>query len=128
MTSRFTSIVIDANDVEKIAAFWAAVLGREVEIDGDGDVVLAAPDDESVDVLVLAAPQAKGAKNRLHIDLNPVGTDQSAELGRILDLGAVEVDIGQGEPSWVVLADPEGNEFCLLSRRFDETGAGSSGS
>ncbi len=122
MASRFTAVVIDANDVGRIGEFWGAVLGRECEIDDEGDMVLRAPDARSVDVLVLGVPDAKRVKNRLHIDLNPTGTDQAEELERVLALGARRVDIGQGEPSWVVLADPEGNEFCLLSRRLDGAG------
>jgi len=57
--------------------------------------------------------------NRVHIDVNPHGCDQAEELERLLSIGAVRVDIGQGETPWVVLADPEGNEFCLLGRRTD---------
>jgi Glyoxalase-like domain len=53
--------------------------------------------------------------------VGPVGVDQDEELERLLDLGAVKVDIGQGEQSWIVLADPEGNEFCLLAGRVDAT-------
>jgi len=60
---------------------------------------------------------AKAGKNRLHLDVNPAGCDQDAELERLRGLGAVEVDVGQGERTWFVLADPEGNEFCLLWRR-----------
>ena len=60
-------------------------------------------------------PEGKTVKNRLHIDVNPVGCDQDEELERLLDLGATHTDIGQGEQSWVVLADPEGNEFCILA-------------
>jgi hypothetical protein len=65
--------------------------------------------------------EGKHGKNRLHLDLNPSGADQAIELGRLLALGARHVDIGQsGDESWVVLADPEGNEFCLLRRRVDD--------
>jgi hypothetical protein len=63
---------------------------------------------------VIRTPDAKVSKNRLHIDLNATDRDQDAEVQRILALGATRVDIGQGEQSWVVLADPEGNEFCVL--------------
>jgi hypothetical protein len=65
-------------------------------------------------------PEPKTIKNRVHIDVNPVGGDQAQELQRLLGLGARQVDVGQGEDkTWVVLADPEGNEFCLLRRRVD---------
>ena len=67
----------------------------------------------------MGVPEPKAVKNRLHIDLNPSGCDQAAELERLLALGARPTDVGQGDESWVVLADPEGNEFCLLARRID---------
>jgi len=69
-------------------------------------------DGVSPDLLFVKVPDAKDSKNRLHLDLRP--TDQAAEVSRLEGLGARQVDIGQGEPSWVVLADPEGNEFCVL--------------
>jgi hypothetical protein len=59
-------------------------------------------------------------KNRIHLDVTPAGADQAEELERLLALGARRVDIGQGETPWVILADPEGNEFCLLSPHVDE--------
>jgi hypothetical protein len=65
-------------------------------------------------------PEKKTVKNRLHIDVNPSGCEQAQELRRLLDLGAREIDVGQTDVPWVVLADPEGNEFCLLARRVDE--------
>lgn len=63
--------------------------------------------------------EAKPAKNRLHVDVSPTGVDAETELERLLALGAVEVDVGQGHVPRIVLADPEGNEFCPLSRRID---------
>ena len=120
MGSKIGTIVIDASDVEGLGAFWASVLGWEAHRDSDGDLVLADPDHQSsFVVLVIHVPEAKAVKNRLHIDLNPTGADQANELERLLGLGAVKVDIGQGDTRWVVLADPEGNEFCLLDRRVD---------
>ena len=62
-------------------------------------------------------PEAKTVKNRLHLDLNPTDTEQDQEVRRLLDLGARHADVGQGDASWVVLADPEGNEFCVLADR-----------
>jgi hypothetical protein len=60
-------------------------------------------------------PEEKTVKNRLHIDVSPSGSDQNAEVERVLALGATRADVGQGrDVSWVVLADPEGNEFCIL--------------
>ena len=66
-------------------------------------------------ILFLAAAETKQWQNRLHIDLRP--DDQSAEVERLIGLGASRVDVGQGEVPWVVLADPEGNEFCVLAAR-----------
>jgi predicted enzyme related to lactoylglutathione lyase len=124
MGSTISAIVIDAVDVDRVAAFWAAVLGWEHGRDADGDASVWDPGNEdAVDLVVLAVPETKRLKNRLHIDLCPTGVDQAEELERLLGLGAVEVDIGQGEQTWVVLADPEGNEFCLLRRRSDVAGA-----
>ena len=67
----------------------------------------------------VAVPDAKTSKNRRHIDLNPSGCDQAEELRRLETLGARRVDVGQREVPWVALADPEGNEFCLLSPTVD---------
>ena len=68
-------------------------------------------------LVFIRVPEGKTAKNRLHIDVNATDRDQDAELERLLGLGARHADVGQGEQSWVVLADPEGNEFCVLSAR-----------
>lgn len=124
MAAKLTALCIDARDVEKVAAFWSAVLGWEHFVDDDGDMVVADKSGHSpFALLVLGVPEKKTVKNRLHIDLTPVGADQDAELERLVSLGARPVDIGQGDPTWVVLADPEGNEFCLLRRRLDTEGA-----
>jgi hypothetical protein len=71
-------------------------------------------------IVFVPVPEAKTVKNRVHLDVNPSGNEQAAELERLLALGATRVDVGQSdEVPWVVLADPEGNEFCLLARRTD---------
>jgi predicted enzyme related to lactoylglutathione lyase len=120
MAATIGSIAIDAIDVDRVAAFWASALGWECGKDGDGDVVVADPARRAdFTLLVLAVPEKKTRKNRVHIDLNPTGADQAVELDRLLGLGAVKVDIGQRDRSWIVLADPEGNEFCLLAGRGD---------
>lgn len=79
----------------------------------------AAPgDDKGIQIDFLIVPDGpQTSKNRLHLDVNPTDRDQYAELERLLQLGAVPVDVGQGDVSWHVLADPEGNEFCLLRGR-----------
>jgi hypothetical protein len=65
-------------------------------------------------LVFVAVPEAKTVKNRLHLDLRPVGGSHQGEVERLIGLGARPADIGQGEVPWVVLADPEGNEFCVL--------------
>jgi hypothetical protein len=62
-------------------------------------------------------PEGKTVKNRLHLDLNPTDREQDEEVRRLIDLGARHADVGQGDASWVVLVDPEGNEFCVLADR-----------
>src|SRR5690349_4384940 len=115
MTLRFAEICIDARDPQAQAAWWSQVLGWEQHVDKDGDVVLSAPPGAGPDWLFLQVPEGKTVKNRLHLDFTP--DDQDAEVQRVIGLGAQHVDIGQGEQSWVVLADPEGNEFCILSAK-----------
>ena len=80
---------------------------------------LAAPDGSKPTLVFVPVDDAKTQKNRVHLDVNPSGCDQPEELARLLSLGAVEVDVGQGDQTWHVLADPEGNEFCLLRSRVD---------
>lgn len=108
-------IDFDCSDPALVGAFWAAALGRELKTDAEGDAYLEAHGGEP-EILFLAVPEGKTVKNRLHFDLRP--DDQDAEVERLLGLGATHADIGQtGEESWVVLADPEGNEFCVLRSR-----------
>jgi hypothetical protein len=113
MGMRFTEICIDARDIHALSSWWSTVLGWPAEPTDDGDVALRAPAGAGPDLLFLAVPDDKVVKNRIHFDFTP--DDQQAEVDRVLDLGARRVDIGQGEQSWVVLADPEGNEFCILA-------------
>jgi hypothetical protein len=126
MTSKFTELAIDCADPSGLARFWCSVLGYEVQEEEDGYVAIGSPlVPEGRDrpgpvppTLAFArVPEGKTIKNRLHIDVNPTDRDQDEEVRRLLDLGARRVDLGQGEVSWVVLADPEGNEFCVLASR-----------
>jgi len=110
---RFSEICVDGHDIEALAAWWSRVLGWPAEPTDDSDVVLRAPAGAGPDWLFLGVPDDKVVKNRIHFDFTP--DDQQAEVQRLLALGARHVDIGQGEQSWVVLADPEGNEFCILA-------------
>ena len=115
MTLRLTEICVDAHDMEALSAWWSTVLGWPAEPTEDGDIALRAPGGAGPDWLFLTVPDDKTVKNRIHFDFTP--DDQQAEVDRVLGLGARHVDIGQGEQSWVVLADPEGNEFCILSAK-----------
>lgn len=108
------TVTVDADDPAAIAGFWAALLGGETEVDDDDDVVVRAPG--SAELLFQKVPEGKRVKNRIHLDLRP--DDQDAEVARAEALGASRVDIGQSaSDTWVVLADPEGNEFCILRSR-----------
>ena len=111
------AIDIDCHDPAAVATFWEQALGWRVTYESDDEWVLEPPagtaqDGVSPDLLFLRVPDEKVVKNRLHLDLRP--DDQGAEVDRLVSLGARHADIGQGEHSWVVLADPEGNEFCVL--------------
>ena len=121
MASRFTELVVDASDPKALAEFWCQVPGWKI-VDADdsarvyeiADVAGAKPC-----IVFVPVPEPKTVKNRVHIDVNPVGCEQAEEVERVLALGARRVDVGQGEQPWVVLADLEGNEFCILRKRVD---------
>ncbi len=121
MVSGIAQIAIGAADPAAVARFWCQVLGWVV-IEQDEDIVCIGPEDGSrPGIDVLAVPEPKTVQNRLHLDLRADGLSTEAELERLLALGARRVDVGQpDDASWVVLADPEGNEFCLLSRTMQE--------
>jgi hypothetical protein len=118
MANRITAIAIDCADPELLASFWTAVLRWQVT-DRDDDIVSIGVPAAPFGIDFVKVPEPKRSKNRLHLDLNATDRNQDDELRRLLDLGARPADIGQGEVSWYVLADPEGNEFCLLRRRVD---------
>ena len=124
MSSRIAALAVDALEPRLVADFWRAALGwREVSDDAEG-ITIAPPDGEWPTIDVFAVPERKSVKNRLHLDLRADGCSTAEELQRLLDLGARRVDVGQGdEVSWLVLADPEGNEFCLLARTVQEAPA-----
>ena len=119
-------VAVDAHDPERLARFWADVLDYKIEYDsaqdpeGDGDdreVAIAPQAGHGPRFLFLEVHDEKVVKNRLHLDLRP--GDQNAEVDRVEQLGARRIDIGQGDVTWVVLADPEGNEFCILRSKGD---------
>ena len=128
MTSKLTELAIDCADPGGQARFWCAVLGYEVQDEEDGLVTIgspAVPDGKRrrgpvPPTLTFAlVPEGKVVKNRVHLDINPTDREQDEEVRRLLDLGARPADVGQaGDESWVTLADPEGNEFCVLAGRF----------
>ena len=127
MASRFTELVVDSHDPRAQARFWCEVLGyRIVDEDADAQVIEIGTEQLRADdvvrspvpptIVFLPVPEGKAVKNRLHIDLSPIDRDPPEEVERLLALGATRADIGQGEVAWTVLADPEGNEFCVLRR------------
>jgi catechol-2,3-dioxygenase len=117
MTSRLTNIAFDAVDPPVVADFWCSILGWQIVEQSDEGVSIGAPDGSWPVIDFLPVPEIKSVKNRLHFDLRADGVTTPEELQRLLELGATPVDVGQGpEVTWVVLADPEGNEFCLLLR------------
>jgi predicted enzyme related to lactoylglutathione lyase len=109
------SLTVDARDPRALARFWATALAWPVVFESD-DEVLIAPYEERREghypVLFNRNADSKSVKNRWHFDLAP--TDQEAEVARLESLGARRADIGQGDVEWIVMADPEGNEFCVL--------------
>jgi hypothetical protein len=127
VTSRFTELAIDCADPGGLARFWCSVLDYEVQAEDDGIVTIGwpgGPDGKNrpgpvPPTLTFAhVPEGKTVKNRLHLDVSPADKGQDEEVRRLLGLGARHADVGQtGDESWVVLADPEGNEFCVLAGR-----------
>jgi predicted enzyme related to lactoylglutathione lyase len=123
MPTRLVHLVIDAADPGRLARFWAAALGWEVAADEDGVANVwprgfRYPDAAALPLVFLTVPEAKTGKNRIHLDLATESAEhQAAEVDRLLGLGAVPADVGQGDVPWEVMADPEGNEFCVLDPR-----------
>ena len=115
MPLRWEQVVVNAADPVALGRWWAEALGWTV--------VNAEPDEFEIQpapgvtpgLIFVPVPEARAGRNRLHLDFRP--EDQEAEVARLLAAGATSADVGQGEVSWVVLADPEGNEFCVLSGR-----------
>jgi len=134
MSLRWYSVVIDCHDVGAQARWWAGVLDWRIIFEADDEVAIAPKHvtEESVraapweqvgpGLVFVPVPEGKTVKNRLHIDLAPhLDDDQATMVESLIAMGATRVDVGQdeGEATWVVLADPEGNEFCVLSSRAD---------
>ena len=121
MSLRVGCLTVDAHDCRRLGAFWAAALDWTVVSDTDDGTYLVPKDVVGKDsivpgLLLFPSSDSKPAKNRVHLDLRP--DDQEAEIARLEALGASRADIGQtGTEPWVVMADPEGNEFCVLAQR-----------
>jgi catechol 2,3-dioxygenase-like lactoylglutathione lyase family enzyme len=122
MSCRISELVLNCADPEVLARFWCDVLGY-VELDREGGAIEIGPAAGfgGLQPTIILSPSSdpRAGKLPLHIDVNPVDRDQDAELERLLALGARRADVGQtGDEQWHVLADPEGNEFCLLRKRL----------
>jgi predicted enzyme related to lactoylglutathione lyase len=115
MACRFTELIVDANDPPTLAKFWSEVLGYRISDTSDEWVQIDGPQPPTI--LFAKVPEPKTVKNRLHIDVNATDRSQQEEVDRIIGLGATHADVGQKDVSWVVLADPEGNEFCVLKEK-----------
>jgi hypothetical protein len=124
MTSRFTELSFDCHDPERLAAFWCEVFGYTV-LDREEDSIEIGSWEPNVEdhrarqmpvtLVFVKVPEGKTVKNRLHLDVSPIDTNTKDEVDRLIALGARKVDVGQGpDRTWEVLADPEGNEFCVL--------------
>jgi predicted enzyme related to lactoylglutathione lyase len=119
MANTWENLVVDAGDPARLARWWAAALGYVVVAEAPDEVEIRRSPDRVPGLVFVPVPDEKAGKNRLHIDLRP--DDQEAEVERLVDMGARYVDVGQQDVPWVVLADPEGNEFCVLAAR-DQAG------
>jgi hypothetical protein len=115
MACRFTELIVDANDPPALADFWAQVLDYRISDTSDEWVEIKGPQPPTI--LFVTVPESKTVKNRVHIDVSPTDRSQDEEVERVIGLGARHADVGQKDVSWVVLADPEGNEFCVLQSR-----------
>ena len=115
MTLQLVDVVFDANDPMRLARFWAEALRWDIGETTDDEVALVPTDDTGFGILFGLVPEPKSSRNRIHFDLTTTSLDdQNDTLERLLELGAAHVDIGQGpDEDHVVLADPEGNEFCI---------------
>ena len=120
MSIRIQCITVDCHDPQKLARFWTQALDWTITYEDEDEYVIEPPEDDAArdsvpDILFNKVDDVKTTKNRWHFDLRP-SDDQQAEVKRLMGLGARQVDIGQsGEESWVVMTDPEDNEFCVLT-------------
>jgi predicted enzyme related to lactoylglutathione lyase len=115
MPVRLHHVVIDAHDLPGLARFWSQALGWPILSEREREIVIGPDENAPVGLCLMPVTDPKTVKNRVHLDLTTEAEDRDAEIDRLLALGARRVDIGQtGKESWTVLADPEGNEFCVI--------------
>jgi predicted enzyme related to lactoylglutathione lyase len=120
MSTRLVNVVVAGQDSRGLAGFWSALLGWPIALDEPGEIDVRAPESQGwlLDLVFGEVGGPKTGKNRIHLDLtSSSAADQVAIVQRAQDLGARKIDIGQGDVPWVVMADPEGNEFCVLEPR-----------
>jgi hypothetical protein len=115
MALEWEQVVVDAADPDALGRWWAEALGWVVVGDDPDELEIRPAPDRLPGLLFVRVPEPKTLKNRLHLDFRP--DDRDAAVARLLDLGATHADVGQGDESWIVLRDPEGNELCVLSSR-----------
>ena len=115
MGLQWEQTIVEARDPAALGRWWLEALGWVVVNDDSDEFEIRPAEDRLPGLLFVSVPEPKTVKNRLHLDFRP--DDRDAEVARMLALGTSPADVGQGEQSWVVLADPEGNEFCVLSSR-----------
>jgi predicted enzyme related to lactoylglutathione lyase len=123
MPVRLHHIVVDTHDLPGLARFWTQALGWRVLSERENEIVIGPDEHAPVGMCFMPVTDAKTVKNRVHVDLTTGAEDRDQEIERLLSLGARRVDVGQtGAESWTVLADPEGNEFCVVRPKQTLTG------
>jgi predicted enzyme related to lactoylglutathione lyase len=115
MRLEWEQVIVDSSAPEALGRWWASALGWVIVNDDPDEFEIRPAEDRLPGLLFADVPEPKTLKNRLHLDFRP--DDQDAAVRRLLELGATRADVGQGEQTWVVLRDPEGNEFCVLASR-----------
>ena len=115
MPVRLHHIVIDAHDLPRLARFWTEALGWKVLSEREREIIIGTDENAPVGICLMPVTDEKVVKNRVHLDITTEAQDRDQEIDRLLGLGAQRVDVGQtGKESWTVLADPEGNELCVI--------------
>jgi predicted enzyme related to lactoylglutathione lyase len=116
-------VVVDAHDLPRLARFWTQALGWAVLSERENEIVIGPDENAPVGMCFMPVTDVKTVKNRVHLDLTTSAEDREREIERLLSLGARRADVGQtGQESWTVLADPEGNEFCVVRPKTTLTG------